>query len=190
MKNNKRDIKLKDLVWLIVIIIITIVALVIYLKEYTINKKIENESISNSNSLANSSQQQEKKTSQVEIQRTDEDITKHLSNLGERGRMEYYCGEYIKCLKNKEYEKAYNMLYPEFKEKYFPSLEEYEKYVKNFYPEFFAVQYDDFSRQGNIYVIRLIIIDAMNSEKKEENVQRIVVKENNFNDFVISFQVK
>ena len=94
-------------------------------------------------------------------------------------------------MKNKDYEKAYNMLYSEFKQKYFQTLDEYEEYVEKIYPNFFAVQYDDFSRQGDIYVIRLIIIDPKNSEKSgEENSQRIVIKENDFNDYVISFQVK
>lgn len=196
MSKVKSDIRIKDLKWLIIIILITLVLLVIYLKEYAINAKIENEAIINTKSETQQTGQQENQTTQVEIQRTDEDIIKYLSGLDERSRMEYYCGEYLKHIKYKEYEEAYKLLYSEFKENYFPTLEEYEEYVKEYYPKFFAVQYDDIDRQGDIYIIRLKIVDATNSSKNgnnaennEDNIQRIVIRENGFNDFVMSFQV-
>lgn len=196
MSKVKSDIRIKDLKWLIIIILITLVLLVIYLKEYAINAKIENEAIINTKNETQQASQQENKTSQVEIQRTDEDVVKYLSGLDERSRMEYYCGEYLKHIKYKEYEDAYNLLYPEFKENYFPTLEKFEEYVKNYYPKFFAVQYDDIDRQGDIYIIRLKIVDATNSSKdsnnaesSKDNIQRIVIRENGFNDFVMSFQV-
>ena len=182
MSKVKSDIRIKDLKWLIIIILITLVLLVIYLKEYAINAKIENEAIINTKNETQQASQQENKTSQVEIQRTDEDVVKYLSGLDERSRMEYYCGEYLKHIK--------------FKENYFPTLEKFEEYVKNYYPKFFAVQYDDIDRQGDIYIIRLKIVDATNSSKdsnnaesSKDNIQRIVIRENGFNDFVMSFQV-
>ena len=49
---------------------------------------------------------------------------------------------------------------------------------------------DDISRQGDIYVLRLKIIDASSSEQNKEVVQRVVIKENDLDDFVLSFQVK
>ena len=102
--------------------------------------------------------------------------------------MEYYCGEYFKHLEKKEYEEAYNLLYSEFKQNYFPSLEDYEEYVKKTYPSNWALKYEDITRQGNIYVLKLTVIDMFGS-KEDEKSQRIVVREDNYNNFVISFQV-
>ena len=102
--------------------------------------------------------------------------------------MEYYCGEYFKHLEHKEYDQAYALLYPEFKQNYFPTLEEYETYIKNNYPKSWALEYEDITRQGNIYVLKLKILDILGTKDNEKS-QRIVIKENNYNDFVISFQL-
>ena len=58
-----------------------------------------------------------------------EELISDLKEMNERDRMERYFGEYIDYVESGEYEKAYNLLYPEFKENYFPSIEEYEEYV-------------------------------------------------------------
>lgn len=182
-----KKINKTDIILVIIVLFLIIVTLILYLKNIVIPKQNKEKTYQ----LATVISKEEKENQQVSVPQTDEEITKYLSTLGERDRMQYYCGEYIKHLKHKEYEQAYNMLYTEFKQNYFPTIEEYEEYVKKFYPEYFALQYDDITRQGDIYVLRLKIIDAMNSEKsEEENIQRVVIKEYNYNDFVISFQVK
>lgn len=188
MSKIQSKIEIKDLIIIIILIFLIIINLILYLKQVLIPKQEQEDFIKEQTTVI--SEESEEKQ-QVSVPQTDEEITKYLSTLGERDRMQYYCGEYIKHLKHKEYEQAYNMLYTEFKQNYFPTIEEYEEYVKKFYPEYFALQYDDITRQGDIYVLRLKIIDAMNSEKsEEENIQRVVIKEYNYNDFVISFQVK
>ena len=102
--------------------------------------------------------------------------------------MQYYCGQYFKHLEKHEYDAAYNLLYTEFKQNYFPTVEEFEEYVKKTYPEQWALDYDDITRQGDLYVLRLKILDVLGS-RENEKIQRIVVRENYYNDFVISFQV-
>lgn len=180
MASLKRSIRKRDLIIIIIIVFLAIISLVIYSKELQSVKKQEN------NGEVTISQNEEKK--EVQVPRTDEEIVKYLSKLGERDRMEYYCGEYFKHIEKKEYEAAYNLLYPEFKESYFPTLERYEEYVKKTYPSNWALDYEDITRQGDIYVLKLNVLDVLGSKENEKS-QRIVIKENNYNNFSISFQV-
>lgn len=187
MKNNKKEIKKKDLIILIVILILTVISLIIYSKEVYENKepklieKPDYAKISGEDEI----EQEEKKTV---IPQTEEELKSYLSTLKERDRIEYYCGEYFSCLDSQDYKGAYNLLYDEFKAKYFPTLEEYEDYIKKTYPENMAFKYEDISRQENIYVLEIVIVDLLGS-KDSEKPQRILVKENDYNDFKISFQV-
>lgn len=180
--NEKIDIKL--LILILVVIILVIVNLIIFTKKF-LEPKNKAEKANEKIIIAT---QEEEETEQVTVPRTDEEIIKMLSTYGERDRMEYYCGEYFRHLDKKEYEAAYNLLYPEFKENYFPTLEEYVEYIKKTYPSEWALVYDDITRQGDIYVLRLKILDVLGS-KENEKIQRVVVRENYYNDFVISFQV-
>ncbi len=181
MSKIKKKFEVLDVILVLIILVLIIISLVIVAKK---NAKPETEQ----STYQFQTKQEDNKDNNVQVVRTDEEIVKKLSTQGERDRMEYYCGEYMKHIENEEYEKAYNMLYSEFKEKYFPTVEEFEKYVKKTYPSDFALDYDDITRQGDIYVLRLKIFDVLGS-KNDEKVQRVVIKENNYNDYVMSFQV-
>ena len=52
-----------------------------------------------------------------------------------------------------------------------------------------VLEYDDIDRYNNIYVIRLKILDYNSSPSDEPKVQRVVIRENDYNDYVVSFQV-
>ena len=186
MSKLAKKVDNEDILLIIIVIFLIIVNLVFTAK--LIVKSPEDDSKPNKPTVTTESKNEtpQKPTSNS----SKEDIKKYLSSLGETSRMKYYCGEYIKLLKHQDYEKAYSLLYGEFKENYFPTLESFEKYVKSAYPQMFAVEYDDISRQGDLYVLRLKIIDASSSEQKAEVVQRIVIKEKDYDDFVLSFQVK
>lgn len=126
---------------------------------------------------------------EVKVATTDEEIIKELSEMNERERMEYYCGKYLKYIEDKDYESAYNLLYMEFRKNYFPTYEDYVEYIEKTYLSELAVEYDDITRQGTIYVLRLKLIDMLGDKTDEQTTQRIVIQENYYNDFVISFQV-
>lgn len=183
MSKIKDNVNKKDLILLIIILLIAIISLIAFVKEFS---KDNNEQPANN--TVNSNVISESKKVQVTVPKTQDEIAKELSTKGERDRMEYYCGEYFKHIEKEEYDAAYNMLYTEFKLNYFPTVEEFEEYVKKTYPSSWALEYDDITRQGNIYVLRLKIYDVLGS-KEDEKIQRIVIKENNYNDFVLSFQV-
>ncbi len=116
-----------------------------------------------------------------------EELISDLKEMNERDRMERYFGEYIDYVESGEYEKAYNLLYPEFKENYFPSIEEYEEYVKEKYPEVIIVDYDNIERQGQYYVLFIKIPKAGRGE--EIITQNVVVYEKDYAEYYISFSL-
>ena len=187
MKKISKQVNVNDLIILIIILIVAITSLIIYIKATSSDRKRD---LSYPNEPTVTSENKTQSVEKVTYTSSKEDVKKYLSTLGEASRMKYYCGEYIKLIKHEEDQKAYELLYDEFKQNYFPTFEEYEKYVKSFYPVMFAVQYDDISRQGDLYVLRLKIIDANNSKEGNEIVQRFVIRESDYDDFVLSFQVK
>ena len=109
--------------------------------------------------------------------------------MSERERMEFYFSEFMDYIENGKYQEAYNLLYPDFKDNYFKTLDDFKKYVNKTYPEFVSFSYNDIERQGNIYVLMITVINPDLSKSEAKKSQRIVIKENNFNDFVLSFQV-
>lgn len=187
MSIKKRKLQISDTVLIFIILILIVISLTLYVKKILIPKKQEQQA-QNSTQQTTVVSESKQNNQTVEVPKTNEEIIKKLSTLGERDRMEYYCGVYFKHIEKKEYNEAYKLLYSEFKEKYFPTIEEYEEYIEKTYPKNWALEYDDITRQGSIYVLRLKILDILGS-KDDEKIQRIVVKENNYNDFVISFQV-
>ena len=186
MSKSHLKIDIKDIILIIIIVLLIIINLVLLTKKVIVNEKNIQENYEPSVIVDSGNNKQNQN---ISIPQTEEETIKYLSTLNERSRMQYYCGKYFKHIEHKEYEQAYNILYSEFKQKYFPTLEDFEKYVQEFYPEYFALEYDDITRQGNIYVLRLKIINIQNTTE-EELTQRIVLQEKYYNDFVISFQVK
>lgn len=126
---------------------------------------------------------------QVAVQeKIDKIEVNNLAGMGERDRMEYYVASFIKTTGNKEYEKAYNMLYDDFKERYFPTLSSFEKYASNKFPSMCSVEHTNFERNGEVYVMWVNLSDSLAG--KDSTVEmNFVVKENDLNDFELSFKV-
>lgn len=127
---------------------------------------------------------------------TEEEINKKeiakLQTMEERDRMQYYVGKYIRYIQEKEYGEAYSLLYDEFRDTYFPIYTEYVEYILDKYPfSTIAIEYENIERNGDIYVLWISIVDPINGNPKAEDKleQKIVIKENDFNDFVLSFSV-
>lgn len=191
---NKNKIDIKFLILLIIVFALVIINLIIYLKNTIIPKQETPLSVP----IVVTSEQDDTKVITIN---TEEELIKYLSTLGERDRMQYYCGTFFKYLKRADYTSAYNLLYDEFKQKYFPTIDDFEQYVKKYYPRYIGLDYDDITRQGDLYVLRLKIINVLgnsndedpenseDSENLEDYFQRVVIKENYYNDFELSFQV-
>lgn len=127
----------------------------------------------------------------TEGQQIDEELQK-LQSMEEYDRIKYYFNKYISYIENGKYEEAYNLLYPDFKTTYFSTLESYITYVKQKYPSIMSVEYSDVARLGKYYVLDIKFVDIINVTETETPgfTQKVILYENNWNDFVISFQAE
>ncbi len=185
VENNKFNVNY--LILILIIVLLLIINLVLYLKK--VAKPIEENTQANLNVTQTLQKENANKTTKI-VPQTNTEVIKYLSTLKEGNRIEYYCGNFLKLIDEGNYEKAYNLLYGEFKEKYFPTQEEFEEYVKNFYPKFYGIVYDDIDRYTDLYVLRLKIIDYNATKGDEEIIQRVVIREYDYNNFAVSFQVE
>lgn len=120
-------------------------------------------------------------TNQLEIE--------ELKDRDERTRIQQYCGKFIRYIESKEYDKAYDLLYPDFKNNYFKTLEEFQKYAEEKFPStLIAVDYNNIERQGKYYILFTTIKTPLDTNYSMD--QKFILIENDFNDFQISFDVK
>lgn len=131
-------------------------------------------------------------TQEETIEKVNEEINdmqvSKLSSMSERDRMEYYVSKFVKAIEEKQYESAYNMLYDEFKTNYFPTLSSFEEYAKTKFPRMISFQHNNFERNGDYYILFITMSNLLGS--KDDKIEiNFVVKENDLNDFVLSFSV-
>ena len=111
-----------------------------------------------------------------------------LSGMSEQERMTYYCAEFFKKIDNGLYEEAYALLYTDYKENFFPTLDNFKKYFIDYFPSDFSLDYTNIERLGSIYVMWVSVKDTVNGSRYGKNFDmNVVVQENDLNDFVISF---
>ena len=106
---------------------------------------------------------------------------------GENDRMKYYVSRFLTFVMELDYEKAYELLYDEFKTRHFDTYEKFEDYAKEKYSISMSVEYTDVQVQGDTYIVFVTIKDNLFTRK--DRTQTFVVKEDDFNNFVLSFSV-
>lgn len=116
-------------------------------------------------------------------------IKEKLSKLSETKRVEYYATQFIKALENRQCKTAYGMLNDEFKKNYFATYESFEAYVKKYIPKNIGSKYNNIERLGEIYVIEVEIADVLANVNPNNYSGYIVIKENDYNNFELSFSV-
>lgn len=119
----------------------------------------------------------------------DEKIINTLKKMKERDRMEYYFSVFLDYIESNEYEKAYELLYSEFKENYFPTLDSFSQYIQNTFSEMSDIEHENIERNGDVYVLWICITDTINGSPNDKKEMNVVIKENDYNDFVMSFSV-
>lgn len=111
-----------------------------------------------------------------------------LSKKSERERMQFYCADFFKKIDSGHYEEAYELLYSDYKENFFPNLANFTSYFKEYFPGDFSLSYNNIERLGDIYVLWVSVSDTVNGSKLGHNFNmNVVLKENALNDYVISF---
>ena len=112
-----------------------------------------------------------------------------LAVMEERDRIEYYLGEFIKAVEKSNYAKAYNMLNEDFRNNFFKTEEDFKNYVKSKFPMMFSVEHTNIERNGDTYILWVDISDSLGG-KNSKTEYNFVIKENDLNDFELSFSVK
>lgn len=168
--------KVVNLLLIIVVLIMIAINILIYIKNNSAN---ENEALNENVQASNES------LNEKEIENT---INSRIEGMPDRNRMQVYFGTFITYIENNEYEKAYALLNENFKNNYFKTLSSFESYFEN-YPKNIMVNYTDIDRQGELYILTVEISD-MFDEETEPISQRVVIRENDLNDFTLSFQVE
>ena len=180
---RKRKKKLSKLKIIIGVLFIMVIILIIYLA-FIITRKntINNSKIQES--------EQTKELTQEEIDEIHEKVDKEkLAGMEERDRMEFYFSKFLREIETKNYEKAYEMLYEDFRNNYFPTLSDFEEYAKEKFPEISSVEHVNIERNGNIYVLWITISDLINGTKDSAVEMNVLVQEYDLNEFKISFSV-
>lgn len=174
-KNEKRNNIILVIAFFVLLLVIVLIVWKLSHNKETIvsNNEVVDISISiNNENIVN-------QANQAELER--------IKSMNERTRIEYYVANYIKLIEEQNYEKAYNLLNNDYKKKYFSTQKEFEDYCKSNFSSMLDVQYNNFERNGKIYVIWLTITDAISGSKDSGKEITFVLKENNFNDYELSF---
>ena len=169
MKKNNKTQKLKRIiiVLIILVIIIGMLLLLVLSKQKTEEGKTEE---------------------QIKEEKIQQEQTKQLKLKGERERMQEYLIMYLNYIEKEQYEKAYGLLYQDFKDLYYPDLEFYKQYVKRNYFPVMRIEFEDIQRQGEYYILSVTLIDIMNDLNSKQ--QKFVIYEKEINDFTLSFQAQ
>jgi len=182
MKGNFFDSKVFKILFLILIILIVVMVVIntVYNREKSENS---NNTSVNELSVENvlTAEEIEENTNQLEIE--------DLKDKDERTRMQQYCGKFIRYIEEKDYNKAYALLYPDFKNNYFKTVEDFEKYAQEKFPSsLITVEYNNIERQGKYYILFTTIKTPLDTNYSMD--QKFILIENGFNDFQLSFDVK
>lgn len=175
-KNSNRIILL--VIALLVLLLIIIFAILSNMKnsaEINSNKNLGNVNIS-------------VQDQNIDIQANKTELER-IKSMNERTRIEYYVANYIEMLENGEYDKAYSLLNKDYKKNYFKTQSDFEEYCKKTFSKMLSVEYTNFERNGDIYVVWITMTDAINGTKNSGKEMNFVVKENTFNDYELSFSV-
>ncbi len=131
---------------------------------------------------------------EIEAQEKDE-----IKSMPESKRMKRYIGMFFEDIEEGKYNNAYSVLNEDFKNNYFPRLEDFEEYAKKYFnSDTIAITYDNVERlgnnkTGNMYVIWTTITDIfMPKLEDDEKIEQtnFVIIEKNYNDYEMSFSVK
>ena len=116
--------------------------------------------------------------------------TQKLEGMLERDRMEYYVSYFVKLIEEKKYQKAYELLYDEYKKNYFPNEAKFEEYCQKHFSIMMNLEFTNIERTGEYYIILVNVQDMISGKSNEFDEYSFVVRENKINDIDLSFSVK
>ena len=167
-RKNKKN--LKKIIIIVSIILVILVALLIV--------------------LVNKNSSSEAQTEKAKINYSNKKEQEKLQDLYEKSesqRMETYCADFFKLIDDDNYGEAYKLLYSDYKENYFPTLENFKRYFEDYFPKDFGLSYTNIERLGDIYVLTVNVKDTVNGSYGHSFDMYVVIKETKLNEYVISF---
>ena len=173
---EKRKQKQPNVILILIFILIFFILLSFFIKMAGRDRKDNTEIVQN---ISVSYGKIEEVNNQDELQK--------IKTMNERTRIEYYISRYVKLIEDERYEEAYKLLNKTYKKNYFPTQKEFSEYCENNFPRMVDISYDNFERNGDLYILWITIGDAINGSKESAKSINFVVKENDFNDYELSF---
>lgn len=173
----------------LIIIILAVLFIVFVLIRIVVTALNKDNNKNNTNNETNTSI-----TSEATNTAKNQERLKKLKKVSEAERIRIYLGEYFKFLENKDYESAYQLLYADFKQSYFPTLEKYKEYIEKCkYSRLLGIDYNDINAMGHYYIVTLNIKNIAAGESNSGNMikedTKFVVKEDDYDEFYLSFQL-
>lgn len=104
-------------------------------------------------------------------------------------RARKYLNIFINNIKENKYDEEYFKMYYEFKNIFFPTLQDFENYMKENFPKDPAVKINNFEAAGDLFILFVDIVNKDNPERTLKNM-KFVYKEENLMEYVFSFSVK
>ena len=182
----KEKSKLIYIILAIIILILIAINLQVFINNQYQVSQSQNQVINN----AVQNQEINTNYNSTSLEEDEENRTNKLTSLTERQRMQTYFGTYISYIENGDYESAYNLLYDEFKQNFFPTIDDFTTYAQNNYPSNIVLEYTNIEREGTLFILTVKIRDALNDNRQTEvKDTQVVVMENGINDFKLSFEV-
>lgn len=178
--SKRRNKKKENLTNVIVVFALLIIIILLY--TMLNNDKEENNVIENSANVVI-------RTEEIIKSENEEELNK-LKQMTERNRIEYYVSNFINDVEEENFKDAYDVLNNDFKKNYFSTMNDFKEYAQNKFTTMMNIEYVNFERNGQIYVVWLTMTDMINGNKDSGEEMNFVVKENDFNDFELSFSVK
>ncbi|MCI8412125.1 MAG: hypothetical protein HFJ40_06855 [Clostridia bacterium] len=171
--------RIKNKKLLISLIIICVLIILIILNILIKENKRKNTNIENQKAIEQENQEQE-----------EGELLEELKSVSESERIKIYISKYFKYIENKDYNSAYELLYPEFRNNYFPTIEDYEKYIEEQdYPGLLTIDYNDIYMQGEYYIVTVKIGDMITRSETTKIEKQLIIQENGYNDYYISVKM-
>lgn len=178
--------KNKKIIIIVLIILFILFVIVRLLVNASKSKEKDTVNVSNTSEVTNTTNTTNTTKNEARI--------KKLKKASEAERIRTYLGEYFRFVENKDYESAYKLLYADFKQNYFPTIGKYIDYIEECrYPKMLAIDYKNIQTQGYYYIVTLDITNmdpnAINSEAVVKEDTKFVIKEDDYDEFYLSFQL-
>lgn len=184
-ENSKKTIRILIIIILVLVNVVVLVNNLIKEEKTKVSKNAN--SNENENVIYNATEENATNIAASNSTTTPSISNSKIESMSESSRIKTYFGEFLNYIENKNYSKAYSMLNADYRTNYFPTLEEFEAYVKENFPSgTLVVDYNSFSRKGEIYVINVSIY-SLSGSKDNAVTKDVVIRENGTNDFTLSF---